>query len=273
MKRPLTGMIAALALYTGTAWADDGRVWEIGGNHIVIEDVAAPANGDREGSQRLVVRRDGRDIVSIDDFRLHPREPVGANITGGTTPQLVVTGWSGGAHCCYTLHIVELGATPQVIQKIDAGHSDVDLFAQLDEDPALEISLPDWTYAYWPYSFAGSPVPRVILHWDGRQFSPAAKLMRNAAPLSQLRDRRQPQTPQESIAAIFQDALDMIYAGRLVESRTLLKVLLPDTAEAKALRKAFYDCKLPSSPWWSFVARLNNVPATPAKQCPTAESG
>lgn len=272
MRRSLTGMAAALILCTGTARAEDGQAWEIGGNQVIIETVAAPANGG-EDSQRLVVRRDGRDILAIADFRLHPREPVGANITGDTTPQLVVTGWSGGTHCCYTIHIVDLGPAPQVIQKIDAGHSDVDLFTQLDEDPALEISLPDWTYAYWPYNFASSPVPRVILHWDGRQYSPAAKLMRNAAPLSQLRDRRQPQTPQETIAAIFQDALDMIYAGRLVESRTLLKMLLPDTAEAKDLRKAFYDCKLPSSPWWPFVARLNNVPATPAKVCPPPATG
>lgn len=271
MRYPLIGIAAALALYTAPARGDEDRNWDFAGTKVTIESLAAESGG----GQRLTVQRDG-EILTIDDRSLRLREPVGTGVTGDATPQLVVTGWSGGDHCCHTIHIVDLGVHPRLIQRIAAGHSDQDLFAQLDDDPALEISLPDWSYAYWPHGFAQSPVPRVILHWDGRQYVPSARLMRNAAPLYQLRDRRQPQSEDEVIAAIFQDAVDLIYAGRLLETRTLLKQLLPNTAEAKSLHQTFFDCKLPASPWWPFIAQLNGVPATPTKPrnlCPGAEAG
>lgn len=265
-RRLLTGLGFALAAWTATpAGAEEPRAWSLDGTRVRVE--AHP-----EGGERLVVERDGAAPLTIADHRLNVRAPVGENVTGGTTPQLVVTGWSGGSHCCFTVHLVDLGAQPRLVQSIDAGHTDVDLFNQFDDDPALEIGLPDWSFANWPYNFATSPVPRVILHWDGQQYVPSAKLMRAGTMLYQMQERRQPHSEEETVSAIFQDTLDIIYAGRMKAARTLLKQLLPPTPDNKRLEQAFFDCKLPSSPWWPFVAGLNNLPAKPpAATCPPAE--
>jgi hypothetical protein len=264
MKHILTGALCLLAVYGAPAWAEGARSWDIGGAHVTVEKVPPkPGTDEAEPSERLTVRRDGADAIVLEDYRFALREPKGENLTGGTTAQLAITGWSGGAHCCHTLHIVELGEKPRLLQSIDAGHSDIDLFAQMDDDPALEIALPDWSYAYWPGSFGGSPVPRVILHWDGQKYAPSAKLMRAGTMLYQMQERRQPQSEDEMVSAVFQDTLDMIYAGRWKAARTLLKQLLPPTPDNKRLEQEFFDCKLPSSPWWPFVAGLNNVPAKP----------
>lgn len=261
MKRLLMGTACLLAAWTAPAQADEARAWDLGGTHVTIEGPVS--------AQRLTVTRDGAGPVTIEAYTLTAREPVGQSVTGGTTPQLVVTGWSGGAHCCHTIHIVDLGERPRLIQSIDAGHTDVDLFAQLDDDPAQEIALPDWSFANWPGSFANSPVPRVILHWDGQQYVPSVKLMRAGTMLYQMQERRQPRSEDEATAAIFQDTLDMIYAGRWKAARTLLKQLLPPTPDNKRLETEFFDCKLPSSPWWPFVASLSNLPAKPpAAHCP-----
>lgn len=262
MRGILAGMAAMMVMtaWSGPALAVEARAWDVDGTHIAVED---GANG-----QRLTVSRDGAEAVRLDGQRLFLREPLGGSVTGGAVPQLVATAWSGGTHCCYTLHLIELGERPRLIQSIDAGHSDVDLFAQLDDDPALEIVLPDWSYAYWPGSFANSPVPRVILKWDGQRYAPSVKLMRAGTMLYQMQDRRQPQSDEETIGAVLQDTLDMIYAGRMKAARTLLKQLLPPTPENRRIEQALFDCKLPSSPWWPFVASLNNLPAKPpAEAC------
>ncbi|HLO76107.1 MAG TPA: hypothetical protein VK196_06600 [Magnetospirillum sp.] len=271
MKRVLIAMGCLAAAWTAQARAEDTRDWQFGGTRVTIE-----RNGEDE---RLTVRRDGTAPVVLDEHRFSPRAPVGQNVTGDGQPQLVVTGWSGGAHCCHTVHIIDLGEQPRLIQSIDAGHSDLDLFAQLDDDAALEIALPDWTYAYWPGSFALSPVPHVVLEWDGRQYTPSARLTRNGSMYyrmqdEQMQNRRQPTSPEEQVAAIFQDTLDMVYAGRMKAARTLLKQLLPPTPENKQLQQVLFDCKLPSSPWWPFVAGLNGVPPKPpAATCPSNIKG
>lgn len=264
MRGFVAGMAVATWVWAAAAAAGEPRAWEVGGTRVTVETVAPAPGADRDASERLTVSRDGAAPVVLEDFRFSLREPKGENVTGGGTPLLVATGWSGGAHCCFTLHIIDMGAQPRLVQSIDAGHSDLDLFVQLDDDPALEIALPDWSFAYWPGSFGGSPVPRVILHWDGQKYVPSAKLMRAGTMLYQMQDRRQPQSEDDTIQAIFQDTLDMIYAGRMKAARTLLKQLLPPTPENKRLEQAFFDCKLPSSPWWPFIAGLNNLPAKPA---------
>ncbi|MGE5515906.1 MAG: hypothetical protein ACM31D_08780 [Bacteroidota bacterium] len=261
MKRLLIGIACALAAWSMNARAEETRAWDFAGTRVAIEDT--------QQGQRLTVRRGDAEPLSLEAWRLSVRDPAGANLTGGTTPQLVVNGWSGGTQCCYTVHLLDIGEHPHVIQSFDTGHSGSDPFTKFDDDEALEITLPDWSFANWPGSLANSPVPHVILHWDGRQYVPSPKLMRAGTMLYQMQERRQPRSEEETISAIFQDTLDMIYAGRWKAARTLLKQLLPPTPDNKRLEQEFFDCKLPSSPFWPFVAGLNNVPAKPvAAGCP-----
>lgn len=265
MRRLLTGLGCLLAAWSAPAAADEARTWDFAGTRVHIEATA-------DGGERLNVERDGEAPLTVTAHRLGVRDPAGQNVTGGATPQLVVTGWSGGAHCCFTVHLLDVGPRPRLIQSIDAGHTDIDLFNQFDDDPALEVGLPDWSFTNWPSDFANTPVPRIILHWDGQQYVPSSKLMRAGTMLYQMQPRRQPQSDAETVAAIFQDTLDMVYAGRMKAARTLVKQLLPPTPENKALERELFDCRLPASPWWPFIAGLNNLPAKPpAANCPPAK--
>lgn len=262
MTTRLQMVAAALAVaWAAPAWGEGAQAWNLAGTQATVENT--------QGGQRLTVTRDGTAPVIVEAMTLIVREPAGQSVTGDSEAQMVVTGWSGSDRCCHTIHIIDLGPTPHLVQSIDAGLAAIDPFMQLDDDPAMEIALPDWSFANWPGSFANSPVPRVILHWDGRQYVPSPKLMRAGTMLYQLHDRLQPDSEEAMLGTVFQDTLDMIYAGRWKAARTLLKQLLPPTPENKRLEQAFFDCKLPSSPWWPFVAGLNNVPAKPpAAGCP-----
>lgn len=264
MRRLLIVTTCLVASWPVPGLSDEGRWWDFAGTQVSIDKQA-------DGSERATIRRNGAEPVVIASRAMRVREPAGLNVTGGDTPQLVLTTWSGEEGCCYRVHLVELGENPHLIQSFDLGRSDIDIFNQFDDDPALEIGLPDWSFAGWPHGFAFTPVPRVILHWDGQQYVPSAKLMRAGIMLYQMQERRQPNSAEETAGAIFKDTLDMIYAGRMKAARTLLRQLLPRTKENQVLERAFFDCKLPASPWWPFVASLNNLPAKPPSASCNAE--
>jgi hypothetical protein len=92
--------------------------------------------------------------------------PSGADIDGDGSADLVVTSWSGGAHCCYSTQVYSVGAEVRRILSLDTGHCGPGEFADLDGDGWLEFTTCDdqWAYAYC--SFADSPFPRVVYAYD-----------------------------------------------------------------------------------------------------------
>jgi hypothetical protein len=107
----------------------------------------------------------------------------GEDITGNGSPNLVVSNWSGGVHCCYTFQIFELGPKFRLIQTInvgDAGEShfekrgDTVVFVTYDYiDPSGNIL---------GGSFADTPHPEVILHYSNGKYRLAVDLMRKPPP-------------------------------------------------------------------------------------------
>ncbi|HSV28752.1 MAG TPA: hypothetical protein VLL76_04310 [Candidatus Omnitrophota bacterium] len=266
--------VAAVVIVATAAWLldlsagyrqdtpDDLGPWvkrqTIGVYSVTLEQLAD------EPEQRLVVAKTGQKALEISSYRIYLREPEGSSVTGGRTPQLVASEWSGGAHCCFTYHIIELGASPKIIQTIEGGHSDVK-FRQLDGDPAIEIELTDWAFAYWPSSFADSPAPTVILDWDGKSYIPSADLMRNSAYATHRQSQPAGGT-KTAIERAVDEALNLIYAGQWQEAERVLDETLPKSEEGQNVRRDLYQCRLQGSRWWPFIAKLNGVPATPAAE-------
>jgi len=108
--------------------------------------------------------------------------PVGTDITGAGKPNAIVSDWSGGAHCCFTLRIFELGEQFKEIAKIEAGHSDGAKFVDLDHDGFYEFEGNDWAFAYWRASFKYSPAPRIVLKYREGRFRLAYDLMKQPGP-------------------------------------------------------------------------------------------
>jgi hypothetical protein len=103
---------------------------------------------------------------------------IGSDVTGRGKSNAVVQTWSGGAHCCFTLQVYQLDAKPRLVGIINQGHSDeteVFYFSQ-QEQPLVESQ--DWVFAYIYTSFVGTPVPTVLLRFDGQRFALATNLMR-----------------------------------------------------------------------------------------------
>ncbi len=128
-----------------------------------------------EGQGCLEVRKSGKLVYSeqeaeryvvgntTDEGLGNPAIKPGSSVTGSGKPELLFASWTGGAHCCFSFTILELGDKPTIIAKLDAKHSDGAHFADLNHDGKYEFVSNDWTFAYWHASFAESPAPAVVL--------------------------------------------------------------------------------------------------------------
>jgi hypothetical protein len=66
----------------------------------------------------------------------------GTDINGNGIPDLIVTEWTGGAHCCYTAHVFELGEAFRKIGEIPGRDGGL-LFRDLDRDGIYEAVVQD----------------------------------------------------------------------------------------------------------------------------------
>lgn len=122
--------------------------------------------------------------ASDGDTRLDNSAQIGQDITGNGEPNLVVSQWSGGAHCCFDVYVFSIGDTFRFIDKIEGEHGFVG-FKDLDGDGIQEFLGYDWAFAYWNASFAGSPAPEVILRYKDGMYALASDLMKK--PLSEIK--------------------------------------------------------------------------------------
>ncbi|MGB7748991.1 MAG: hypothetical protein WBN75_17070 [Verrucomicrobiia bacterium] len=110
---------------------------------------------------------------------------IGRSITGEGQPNLVVSEWTGGAHCCFVYYVFQIGDTFKLIDRLDAEHGDNSDFEDLRHNGNLEFVMADWTFAYWNNCFADSPAPTVILRYQDSKYRPDLELMRKPPPNDQ----------------------------------------------------------------------------------------
>lgn len=190
------------------------------------------------------------------------------DLTGDGVPEAVVLEWSGGAHCCFTLHICQF--TPRFhVQQIELKHGSEGVFVQADDDPALEIRMHDWTFAYWNCGFADSPAPEIVLKHDGWTWKPCAALMRTVStevpPGDALADNWRrwdkfvARVEPTRVMAPWRPLLELIYAGRAEQAWDLLDAAWPGSAEGKRdFRRKFIE-QLRRSPAWPALVEMNGM--------------
>lgn len=102
--------------------------------------------------------------------------------TGDGNPDVMLEYYSGGAHCCTTYYFIELPKSgPVAIREVDTGNAGM---TPIGKSPSggLRFETADNAWAYWNMSFAGSPMPSVILEFKDGVAKPNFDLMKKPAP-------------------------------------------------------------------------------------------
>lgn len=190
---------------------------------------------------------------------------MGRDITGDGKPDLVISEWTGGMHCCYPSHIFEIGEEFRKIASLDAQHGEVH-FANLDGKPGLEATLPDWTFAYWKTSFAESPAPEVILRFQGGKYRMAGDLMKKPPPDSAVLERKVRKVlgderwkEREVASSLWGVMLDLIYSGNAEVAWKFFDRAWPPEIKGKEQFLADFRSQLSQSPYWPEIKSLNNL--------------
>jgi hypothetical protein len=151
-------------------------------------DVKISTAGDQD-CQLLDIEKDGISIYHLEDIGTHYNlgvteqekfKPFG-HFTGTRDPNLVISEWTGGMHCCYSLHIFSLGKNFKKIGTIESGNFYA-RFKDMDRDGIPEILLYDDFLAYQFSSFAETVTSKVILKFSKDHYRVATEYMRKPRP-------------------------------------------------------------------------------------------
>jgi len=153
--RPLAGLLFWLLLGVAQAAPLPEQIVADGPHQVIIRRTS-------EGSQALLVRRAGgtrRAVLTDQSLIALPLAPLGGR------PALLVRGWSGGAYCCFTLHVLRQAAAGwSVIGSFDMGKHE-------DARPLREGGLlwfADGDFDFWDDSVARATDLRTPLPYSLR---------------------------------------------------------------------------------------------------------
>jgi len=249
------------------------------------------ASHDSEGrpAEGLTVRRGQHVLLRLRAYRfeLNYRAKV-----SGAGPDAIVTAWTGGAHCCFTIHALWLAHDfrQQVIPVLDNDEAGF-LPDERRPDAPPKLRFGDFTFAYWRASFADSPAPTVIFRLNpptGR-YAPDIEAMRKPVPddaalstmARDIRDAEQNLQKGDTPPAplLWKDMLDLIYSGNAPAARRLFDLAWPESRKGKDEFLACFTEKLSKGIWWRSekLGRLLDaesvfrVSATMPKDCVSEE--
>jgi hypothetical protein len=235
----------------------------------------------------LQILRSGTVLYSLEstDFKIGrnfadgKQIPVGADITGAGIPNAIVSEWSGGAHCCFTLHVFELGDAFKEIAQIEAGDSDTANFVDLNHDGSYAFEGYDFAFSYWRASFASSPAPRIVLKYRKGQYRLAFDLMKTPNPsLEDFKATVQSVQSDDDWSsqvargceqscgvpvALWKNMLDLMYGGHSDMAWSLLDESWPKGQQGKAVFAMQFCNQLKSSLYWPDLEELiGSCPST-----------
>jgi hypothetical protein len=150
-------------------------------------------------------------------------EETGTDLTGDGHPDAVIRVFTGGAHCCFSTIVYDLGPTLTKVLETPLSNCDGN-FEDLDGDGIAEFLTCEDLFAYAYCAYAVSPAVQVVLQYDAqRGYVPASPRFARAyteaiAQHVQMAENAQPGEMGEwdgsTKCAVLPLVLDYLYAGQ-----------------------------------------------------------
>lgn len=179
----------------------------------------------------------------------------GRDINGDGQPDAVLVSFSGGAHCCWTYHIVSLGKKPGLIREFE--NRDTASFKDLLGNGQIEILIRDGGFDFgFGLDHAFSVFPLLIVQLKGAEFQDVGpkfwpvfekEILHERGKLSNQRLQEFLHSNPDEVhddsdylgtkSTVLQTVLDYLYAGRHEEARKLLGKLWPKDSQERTWKE------------------------------------
>jgi hypothetical protein len=100
------------------------------------------------------------------DWALSINALSGSDINGDGKPDLIVQGYSGGAHCCYTYHIISLSEGLPTLREI---RNQVPISFVKRTEGGAEVRTGEGVFDYFLLPHGSAVIPKLFLRLDGDQ--------------------------------------------------------------------------------------------------------
>ena len=210
---------------------------------------------DNDGEPRcraILISPSGKKTTVAQDWALGLDKISGADLNADGKPELVLDGYSGGLHCCYTYVIVTLGPSPRVVRAL---RSQLPMIFAEQPDGTTLIHADDGIFDYFLVPHSDAVIPKLILKMEGnnlvdvsarfpKAYDEEIEQARSQITSLELEKFRQSNyrdrlfTDQTStVHKILTIVLDYLYSGREAKSWEVLSELWPpaDFARVKSL--------------------------------------
>ncbi|HTW81160.1 MAG TPA: hypothetical protein VME23_16545 [Terracidiphilus sp.] len=211
---------------------------------------------------RRTLGNDGSYTLGQPGDEYGPAIPNGKDVTGRGNPDMLVSFYTGGAHCCLQYYVFELEPTFRLIATLDGGSGDGSRFQMIDGK--FYFVGADWTFSYWQASFADSPAPGVIVGFVddpiGGGYHLALGKMKKPQPtpeewkeaLSETRSAFGQTNPFSGGigSQLWGNMLDFIYGGHSNLAWKILDESWPARRKGKDNFLSDFCSQLKTSPYW-----------------------
>jgi len=120
---------------------------------------------DGDARCRAVLSRPGhRKITIAYEWALSVDPISGSDLNGDGKPELVLSGYSGGLHCCYAYEIVSLDSTPRVLHTFQ---NPVPITFEKQADGTALIRASDGVFDYFMVPHQDAVIPQLVLKPEG----------------------------------------------------------------------------------------------------------
>lgn len=256
-------------IYAAPASALEQSTWQVGDYQVQLQ-----ASGESifDANDCIRVRKGAKELYKKCEGRLKlgtsatPLTNI-TDLTGDQIPDLLFTSYTGGAHCCWTLYLVQLGDEVREVQTLELAHSEGVQLHNIDADAALELTgFADWAYAYKYVGFASSFARTSVWQPVGDHFElDTSSLIEPALSSAEFKLQVQAFKASEEMSygalpnALIWTALKLATAGHLAQAKALVQQSQPkgQTMAAATLFLSLLDTALYESPWWREYLYLN----------------
>ena len=175
---------------------------------------------DQDGDARcraVLTSTSGKKTIT-QDWALTLDPISGSDLNGDGKPEIVLDGYTGGLHCCYTYLVVGLGHKPEVVR---AFRNQFPMTFEKQADGAALIHAPDGVFDYFLVPHSDAVIPQLILKMEGN------KLVDVSARFAELYDQQIDQARSQLVPAELEKFRQSNYRDRLFMDQvpTVRKVL------------------------------------------------